>query len=41
MAGVTRQPVTDDAAMRRSYVSVVISWVIVLALLFAFQEYFT
>jgi hypothetical protein len=34
-------PDAQDADMRRSYVRVIVSWLVVLVALYAFQEYFS
>ena len=34
-------PLPDTEDMRRSYVRVIVSWLVVLAALYAFQEYFS
>jgi hypothetical protein len=41
MATTQGEPTGDDTRMRRSYLRVILVWVITLAALYAFQEYFT
>jgi hypothetical protein len=41
MATTQGEPTGDDTRMRRSYFRVILVWVITLAALYAFQEYFT